>query len=72
MQNTITRTQRAGFATVERDGTTIGHVTRDDLVGSPNFGTWEARPAHDALTVGKPFPHFATRHEATDWINDNY
>ena len=72
MQNTITHTQRAGFATVERDGTTIGHVTRDDLTGSPNFGTWEARPVHDGLTVGKTFPLFATRRAAVEYVANNY
>lgn len=72
MKNITTRTQRAGFATVERGGKTIGHVTRDDVIGSPNFGKWEARPFHDALTVGKTFPHFATRREAAGWVNDNY
>lgn len=72
MQNTTTNTQRAGFATIERDGKTIGHVARNDLIGSPNFGKWEARPVHDALTVGKTFPRFTTRREAADWIATNY
>lgn len=69
---TITHTQRAGFATVERDGKTIGHVARNDLIGSPAEGLWEARPVHDTLTVGKAFPRFTTRREATDWIAANY
>lgn len=72
MQNITTRTQRAGFATVERDGKTIGHVTRGQRLPSPNEGRWEARPAHDALTVGKSFPRFATRREAVNWIATNY
>lgn len=72
MQNTTTRTQRAGFATVERDGRTIGHVTLDDLIGSPNFGTWETRPVHDSMTVGKSFPRFATRREAVEHVANNY
>ena len=67
-----TRTQRAGFATVERGGKTIGHITRNDLIGSPSFGEWEARPAHDALTVGKSFPLFATRREAVEHVANNY
>lgn len=72
MQNITIHTQRAGFATVERDGKTIGHVTRNDMLGSPNFGKWESRPIHDALTVGKTFPRFATRREAANWIATNY
>ena len=70
--NTTTHNIRAGFATVERDGKTIGHVTRNDLAGSPNFGKWEARPIHDALTVGKSFPHFATRRAAAEHITNTY
>lgn len=72
MQNITIHTQRSGFATVDRDGKTIGHVTRDDVLGSRTHGQWEARPAHDALTVGKHFPHFTTRREAADWIAANY
>lgn len=72
MQNSTTHTQRAGFSTVERDGKTIGHITRNDLIGSPNFGTWEARPVHDALTVGKTFPRFSTRREAAEHVINSY
>lgn len=72
MQNTTVRTQRAGFATVDRDGKAIGHVTRDDLIGSHNHGKWEARPVHDALTAGKTFPLFATRRAAVEYVANNY
>ena len=73
MKNTTaTRTQRAGYATVERGGKTIGHVTRDALIGSPSFGKWEARPVHDGLTVGKTFPLFATRRAAVEYVANNY
>ena len=72
MQN-ITPTQIGpGIAAVRRDGKTIGHVTRDDLIGSPSFGKWEARPVHDALTVGKSFPMFGTRREAVEYVAGNY
>lgn len=72
MQNTTIHTMRSGFATVDRNGHTIGHLTRNDVIGSRTHGQWEARPAHDALTVGKAFPHFATRREAADWLTINY
>ena len=72
MQNITTNTLRAGFATVERGGKTIGHVTRNDMLGSAGFGKWEARPVHDALTVGKSFPLFTTRREAVEHIASNY
>ena len=72
MQKITTHTQRAGFATVERGGETIYHVTRNDILCSQGFGKWEARPVHDALTVGKSFPLFATRREAVEHVANNY
>lgn len=63
---------RPGRAIVQRDGKTIGYVTRDDLIGSPSVGKWEARPVHDALTVGKSFPLSTTRREAVEYVANNY
>ena len=71
MQKITTHTLRSGFATVERGGKTIGHVTRNDMLGSIGFGKWEARPVHDALTMGKSFPSFATRREAVGHVAVN-
>lgn len=31
---------------------------------------WEVRPMHEALTVGKAFPTFATRREAREFAGE--
>lgn len=72
MQN-ITLTQiRPGSAIVQRDGKDIAYLTRDRRLGSPTEGLWEARPVHDALTVGKNFRLFATRRAAVEYVTNNY
>lgn len=63
---------RPGCAIVQRDGKDIAHISRDRRLGSPNEGLWEARPAHEALTVGKNFPLFETRREAVEYVANNY
>lgn len=68
MQNITTRHERPDFVIVERDGKTIGYVNRDALTCSLNPTMWEARPFHDALTVGNTYPRFTTLREAVDWL----
>ena len=72
MQNINLAHVRPGRVIVQRDGKTIGYVTRDDLIGSPSVGKWEARPEHEALIVGKSFPLFETRREAVEYVANNY
>ena len=72
MQNITLAHVRPGRAIVQRDGKDIAYISRDRRLGSPNEGLWEARPVHEALTVGKSFPLFETRREAVQHIADNY
>lgn len=72
MQNINLAQVRPGSAIVQRDGKDIAYVTLDRRLGSPTEGLWEARPVHDALTVGKSFPLFATRREAVEHVSCNY
>ena len=71
MKSTII-TVSASSAIMQRGGQDFAYLTRDDRLGSPHEGWWEARPIHDALTVGKHFPHFTTRAKAADWIDATY
>lgn len=72
MQN-ITLTQiRPGCTIAQRDGKDVAYIACDRRLGSPTEGLWEARPVHDALTVGKMFPLFATRRAAVQHVADNY
>lgn len=69
----ITLTQiRPGSAIVQRDGKNVAYLTRERCLGSPSEGLWEARPVHEALTVGKSFPLFETRCEAVQHVANNY
>jgi hypothetical protein len=72
MQNINLTQISPGCTVVQRDGKDIAYVTCDQRLGSPNEGLWEARPVHDALTVGKMFPLFATRRAAVQHVADNY
>ena len=72
MQN-VTLTQiRPGSAIVQRNGKDVAYIARDRRLGSPTEGLWEVRPVHDALTVGKFFPLFATRRAAVEYVAGNY
>ena len=72
MQNINLTQIRPGSAIAQRNGKDVAYITCDRRLGSPNEGLWEARPVHDALTVGKAFPLFATRREAVEHIANNY
>lgn len=50
----------AGNAKVTINGEAVGYVAKTES------GKWEARRTHDALTVGKFFPEFATRKAAAE------
>ena len=65
-------TLRSGRAIVYRGNDAIGHIKRNDLLGSPTKGQWKARPAHETLTVGKSFPLFPTRKKAVEWLVEHY
>ena len=69
----VTLTQiRPGCTIAQRDGKDVAYLSLDKRLGSPNEGLWEARPVHDALTVGKSFPLFETRREAVEYVANNY
>lgn len=61
-----------GCAIAQRNGKDVAYLSLDKRPGSPNEGLWEARPAHEALTVGKNFPLFETRREAVEYVANNY
>ena len=72
MQSVTLAQIRPGSAIAQRNGKDVAYLTRDRRLGSPTEGLWEARPVHDALTVGKSFPLFATRREAVEHIASSY
>lgn len=72
MKNITMAQIRPGSAIVLRDGKEVAYVTCDRRLGSPGEGSWEVRPVHDALTVGKSFPLFETRREAVQHVANNY
>ena len=72
MQNITLAQVRPGGAIAQRNGKDVAYLTLDQRLGSPTEGLWEVRPVHDALTVGKAFPLFATRRAAVEHVTNNY
>lgn len=72
MQNITLAQVRPGSAIAQRNGKDVAYIARDRRLGSPTEGLWEVRPVHDALTVGKFFPLFATRRAAVEHVTNNY